>query len=865
MPPQPPSPAPAGQPSRPNQIPPDRRVDDTPSLATGVDAGEYISIDPDPDAPVIEDAPDGGAFVDLPGANQESTPPDPAFYANLAAVLPPVVKDRIVTDLMRRIEDDKKSRELRDKQYAEGLRRTGMGKDAPGGAGFEGASTVVHPMMTEACIDYESRIIKELYPPSGPVKPHILGAVTTEKTEKAKRKTDHMNWQITCQIKEARAVLETTFTQVPLGGSQFIHQWWDHRLKRPRWEFRSVDKMHIPFSAADFASAHRKTYEDSLSAVDFRQRVEQGMYIEDDLPPPSQQPEATKSEVANRKIEGLESQDQNLDGDRPIYETMTYLEVSEDMADVLDVEHPGELYPYLITMDVSTKQMVAMYRCWEDGDDAREPIEHDFEFPFLPWRGALSIGFPQIIGGLSAAATGALRALLDSAHVNNVPSGLIKKGAGVSGQTRSPDPGTLAEIDVGLETDDIRKAVMPFPFSPPSPVLFQLLGFVVDAAKGIVRTSLDETPLNAGTNVPVGTQMSRVEEGLVVFSAIHGRAHAAFNRLLVGLHRLNRLYLPEILKVDAAGKELLVRRADYEGPCDVQPVSDPTIYSDQQRFSQLAYIQQRMMVNPALWKAREVELAGLKLIKWPDPETILADAPQPHELNAVNECLAMALGQPVTVFPEQDHLAHLQVLLDFMKSPVLGGNPLLTPVFLPSALKHAAQHIAFYYVQRTVDAVENAAEMPITELMSNDTRVKAKFDELLATASSQVVPAIEKQLQGTMPVLQQAMAQLQALMPKPPMDPAAAAVQAAAAETQRKGAADQASNQIDQQKLALEQQSNAIDADRVQAMREGQQLTAQTKLQSTQDDNQTALDISSARIASGTGSGFTNGESMTRQ
>ena len=34
---------------------------------------------------------------------------------------------------------------------------------------IEGASTVVHPMMTEACIDYESRIIKEIFPPSGPV------------------------------------------------------------------------------------------------------------------------------------------------------------------------------------------------------------------------------------------------------------------------------------------------------------------------------------------------------------------------------------------------------------------------------------------------------------------------------------------------------------------------------------------------------------------------------------------------------------------------------------------------------------------------------------------------------------------------
>jgi hypothetical protein len=318
-----------------------------------------------------------------------------------------------------------------------------------------------------------------------------------------------------------------------------------------------------------------------------------------------------------------------------------------------------------------------------------------------------------------------------------------------------------------------------------------------------------------------------------------------------------------VLKVDAAGRELLVRRRDYEGPCDVQPVSDPTIYSDQQRFAQLGYIQSRMMVTPALWKAREVELAGLKLIKWPDPETLLADPPQPHELNQVNECLAMALGQPVSVFPEQDHLAHLQVLLDFMKSPVLGSSPLLAPVFLPAALKHAAQHIAYLYVTETVGTVTQAAGVDAAQLMSNDTALKKQFDELLATASRKVVPTVEQQLGGVMPVIAQAMALLKSLMPPPPVDPAAAAVQAAGAETQRKGAADQASDAIDRGKLALQQQANAIAADRVAAMRENAQVAAQTKVQTTQMDNSAAEDISSAKIASGQGTGYKNGESLT--
>ena len=851
-----------------NPLPFDRRVQapDTPKDPVGkpmggVDVEEYISVDPDPDEITITpDEEGGGIWVDVPTEREESAPPDKEFYANLAAVLPKFVRDRIVMELLRKIEDDKTARGKRDEQYEEGLRRTGMGNDAPGGADFEGASKTVHPMMAEACVDYNARIMKELFPPSGPVKPRIIGEPTAEKAAKAKRKTEHMNYQLTTQIKEARATLETTFTQVPLGGSQFIHLWWDHGLKRPRMEFRSVDKMLIPFAAADFASASRRTYQDTVTLVEFKRRVEQGLYVDIEAPPASQLQEPTKSEIANQKIQGLSDPGTNEDKDRDVYETMTYLEVTDDCEEYLDHEEIGGLYPYIISMDPNSKDMLAMYRCWEPNDKAREPIEHDFEFPFLPWRGALSIGFPQLIGGLSAAATGALRALLDSAHVNNVVSAVMKKGAGVSGQSKQMTIGTIMELDTGLETASIRDAIMPFPFNPPSPVLFQLLGFVVEAAKGIVRTSMDEQPTNGGSPVPVGTQMSRVEEGLVVFSAIHGRAHAAFNRLLAGLHRLNRLYLPETLKVDADGKELMVRRADYEGPCDVQPVSDPTVYSDMQRFNQLNYIQSRMMVMPQLWKAREVELAGLKLIKWPDPESLLQDAPTPHELNQVNENLALALGRPVSVFPEQDHAAHLQVLIDFMEA--LGMNPLFAPKFLGPAIAHATEHIAYLYLTMTVATVTAAAGEDAASLMSNDQEVKREYDRLLAAASKVVIPKVRALLAQAMPVLQRAQQMAQQFMPKPPMDPAAAAVQAAAAETARKGQADQANNAINQAKLQMQQQENAIAADRVAAMREGQQIQAQTQLQKTQLDNESAEAISDARVESGAGSGYRNGESM---
>lgn len=827
------------------------------------DLGTYVDLPRDPGAILIEETEDGGAYVDMPGEpeiHEREGAEDASFYQNLAATLSLASRQRITQDLMPKLEEDKRAREKRTKLYAEGIRRTGLSDDAPGGASFTGASKVVHPMITEASIDYEARVMKELWPVAGPVRSKIMGEVTADKQEVADRKAAHMNWQLTEQIKEARGVMETTLTQVPLGGSQFIRQWWDHRLQRPKWRFVAVDQVLLPANATDWASAHRRAFVETLSKLEVRERIDQGMYIDAMLPAPSMLDLQADNPAAQqrRKVEGVDDPSMNLDEDREVYEVMTYIE--HDDARLAELpegspEEPGVPYPYLLSIDAATGEMLGMYRDWERDDPTREPIDHVFEFPFIPWVGGFGIGFPHIIGGLSAAATGALRALMDSAHISNVASGAVLKGAGVSGQTQMPQPGDLLEIEAGgLAVDDIRKLVMKFDFMQPSPVLFQLLGFVVDAAKSIVRTSLDDQPSDMPANMPVGTQMSRVEEGLTVFTAIHGRAHAALNRLLRGLHRLNRLYLPDVVKEKGPKGDIFIKRSDYEGPCDIQPTSDPTIYSDQQRFAQLNYIQQRAMAVPGMYKMREVELAGLRLIKWPDPEGLLVAAPEPHELNAVNENLAMALGQPVQVFPSQDHLAHLQVLLDFMANPVLGANPLIAPAFLPAALKHAAHHIAFFYVEQAVATVEEAAQANPAELMSKDPEAKRAFDVLMASGSRLYNASVMETLQGMMPILGAALQQMQKMAPPPPMDPAQAALAAAKAETERKGAADGQKAQAD----AVDASLKAKDIEQKGVIAG---LKAQTDIQRTLIDSATAEHIAAMK---GGNTRLTDGNSFSR-
>lgn len=844
---------------------------------TGEDLGQYIAIEGADGPQDVEVTPDGGLIITIGQPYENAETDDDEFFANLAKVIPDEVQFRIATDLIRRIETDKEDRKKRDEQYEEGIRRTGLGNDAPGGATFNGASRVVHPMMTEACIDFTSRIMKELWPIAGPAKPKIIGVPTKEKAERAKRKVEYVNYQLTEQIKEARSVFETMLTQLGLGGSQYIRQYWDHRLKRAAWEFVPVDKVYLPFGAESYYSAKRKTFADTINSVQLRERMDSGLYRKlDGMVPPSVRPEPTKAEKANQKIDGVDESGTNLDGDREIYETQVVLEVTEDMAAVLKVEQAGDLCPYIITIDVTTKRVLGFYRDWERDDETREPIDHLYQFEFLPWRGPYKVGLPHVIGGLSGAATGALRALLDSAHIANTQGGLILKGSGTGPQTRQAQIGEFVEIDSNMETDDIRKKIMPFASREPSAVLFQLLGFLTEAGKGSVRTSLDESAIDTNANTPVGTQLSRVEEGLVVFSSIHGRVHAAFDRLLKGLHRLNRLYMPEYVRVDASGKEILARRKDFEGPLDVQPVSDPTIYSDQQRMAQVTAMQQRAAVAPGLYNIRAVEKKFLELMKIADPESYLSKSPEPHELNAVNENLALAFGQPVVAFPEQEHIAHLQTHLDFLSSPIFGMQSpvaVLNPGYIIAAVKHCVEHMVYAYVKLANETVKGASGVDASALMSDDYRVKATFDRLMAVVSERVAGLAPQVFGQVMPILQRAMQMAQASAPKPPMDPAMAAVQAAGAETARKSAADQSTAQLAaakqqsdnafrQAQLTAQEQRNAIDMQRNQTSADNAQLQAASRLRQTEMETESAQDIAAMKIESGGDTRLSDGASL---
>lgn len=806
--------------------------------------GETIGM-PDNEDLTVEDTEDGGAILRL--EDEEDLNANLEHFANIVDDVDQKDLQAIASDLVDKIEKDKEARAKRDKLYEEGLRRTGLGDDAPGGAQFSGANKAVHPMLVEACVDFSARVMKEMFPPNGPVKTKVLGTKEKDKLEKAERKAAYMNWQLTEQVPEFRGELEQLTTQVPLGGAQYLKVMWNPQYKRPGFEFIPIDDIYLPFAATNFYSAERRTHVQYLTKYEYQRRVKSGMYRDVDLISSPDMPEFSAASKANDKIEGREDNSYNEDGLRKIFEIYTFLDIEDE-----------DQNPYIISIDDVTGRVLSLYRNWDEADTQYKELEWIVEFPFVPWRGAYPIGLTHMIGGLSGSATGALRALLDSAHIQNMPT-LLKLKGGPDGQTLNLQPTEVAEIDGGSLVDDIRKLVMAVPFNGPSGVLFQLLGFLVDAGKGVVQTSFEKLS-DQNPNAPVGTTLALIEQGMVVFSSIHSRMHNSMSRVFKILHRINSAYLtPEDLELQASG--LGIQPSDFDGPMDIIPVSDPAIFSETQRFAQVQAVIQRATLLPQMYDQRKIEEMFLRSLKLPDD--ILNPKPGEDDVDPVSENVAATLGRPVYALPKQDHMVHLKCHMAFLRSPLFGANPVIAKTFLFPMVNHLRDHLLNYYMVECHRGIELANKNGLMdEEASQELQIVAQVQQM-----------IEQELGSLGQMLPQLEQQAQQFAPKPQFPPdGSMQVAQLNAQLQEKLAGQR--NQLEQAKLQVQQariqqegqmamQRPQTDMQREMLRQEAQNQRTMAEIQAryemNQQDNDTAMRIVSAEIQSGEKSALSTG------
>lgn len=690
-----------------------------------------------PDDLRVETLPDGDVLIGDPvlDAIEES---DSNFDANLAEDIDEKQSSRKAGILTGYFENDESARSEWKERYKQGL----LTLDPEGGMdeneeerAIRGLSTVVHPLIAEAATQFNAKAIAELYPAGGPVKTTIIGEPNEETEDQARRVKEFMNYQIMEQMPEYFPDLDQMLFHLPLVGQTFKKVWWDANLSRQCSQFVKAEDFVVAPESKDLHTSPRYTHIIKMPKNDYNRYVAAGWYL------PSEYTGDSYDEddgYTTQRIEGIDKDDDSDDDVMTLLEMHCY-EAFEGIDGIEDEESENlVMLPYVITIDYDSEKIVAIRRNWDEDDEDKKRRDWFVSYKFLPGLGFYGFGLYHMIGGLGRAATGSLRALLDSAAFANMQGGFKLKGR-VSGGEIDVNPGEFVDLDATV--DDVNKAIMPLPFKEPSQSLFNLLGFIVQAGQRFASTS----DLNVGDvnpNAPVGSTVALIEQGSKAFSAIHKRLHYSQGQEFKLLAKLNAEHLEESFQFSVAGSSETVFATDFDDRVDIIPVSDPNIFSTAQRIAQAQAILQMAQSAPQLHDLYEAYKRMYEAIRIPNIDEILVKPEEAPRTDPIDENMSIMYGKPIKAFPEQDHEAHIAVHIQFMQDPSLAGNP-AAQTMQPILIAHIAEHVALLYRQR-MEASINMPLPPLPNLRDPKFALKdidPEMDMLISQRAAQVVAA----------------------------------------------------------------------------------------------------------------------------
>ena len=761
---------------------------------------------------------------------------DSTFDANLAEDMSDKELNNSASELISYYNNDREARSEWEDRYKKGLKTLdpdGGMEESEDERASRGLSIVVHPMIAEAATQFNARAIAELYPSGGPVKTVIVGDPNEELEEQARRVREYMNYQITQEMPEYFPDLDQMLFHLPLVGQTFKKVWWDSTMDRQCSQFVKAEDFVVAPESKDLYTSPRYTHVIRIPKNDYNRYVQSGYYLPTDDKGGDIDPSGdTIGEIEGVDQYGDDSQDQVM--------TLLEMHVYHNFEDDIDDDDDNAVgIPYVVTVDYDNESIVSIRRNWREEDDMKKRRDWFVSYKFLPGLGFYGFGLYHLIGGLGKAATGSLRALLDSAAFSNMQGGFKLRGR-VSGGEVQVNPGEFVDLDATV--DDVNKAIMPLPFKEPSGALFNLLGFIVDAGQRFASTA----DLNVGDvnpNAPVGSTVALIEQGSKSFSAIHKRLHYAQGQEFKLIADLNAENLPEQFTFSLIGSSSEIFAADFNDRIDILPVSDPNIFSSAQRIAQAQAILQMAQSAPEMHDMYAAYKRMYEAIRIPNIDEILRKPEDAPRMDPIDENMAIMYGKPIRAFIEQEHESHIAVHMQFIKDPSLGGNPGAQQM-QPILIAHIAEHVALLYRTR-MEAGVGVPLPPVPNFADKDFKfedISPELDNLISQRAAQVVQeapqmkqidAITSQGKQEQPNPLQYAQQLAQLE-----------TEALKARTQAQIAGDQAKAQSSIQiKQAEAQQKMQIDAAKAQADMQAKIQKLEAELQIEREKNMAKMQM----------------------
>lgn len=641
----------------------------------------------------ITEEPDGGVTIDVEPIDAQR--PTPAFDANLAEFMDETVLNRLAEQVIEWKEADEASRSEWYGTLTKGLELLGW-KFTTRQIPFPNASGVFDSMMSEAVLRNQATTSAEMLPAAGPVKTQVMGLVNEQVEQQADRCKTFFNWYLTDVLPDWVEGREQMYLWRAIAGSVYTKTYQDQIKNMPVSPWLTPDQLIVAFtSSPEMANVPRVSEIMTWTYKELRQMQLSGFYrdIELQLPDGSlgdtdvqetvkditgvQKPQIDTGLKVDREFKGIE---QHVDLDLEGFEHEVLDEdASTDDAPVYKTS--GFPLPYIVTVEETTRKVLAIRRNWKENDDSYTKIEYYIHRRLFPGLGHYGTGFCHILGNPSYAATSLTRQIFDAETLSMFPGGLRVKGMRMTDNNVMIGPCSFAEIDTAGQP--INQAIMTMPYKGASQWSLELLRDIKTSGREL-GSMADISVGDGRQDAPVGTTLALLEAANRMMSATVKSEHRAMKRELKLFAALFGQYLPdEPYPFPVPGGQSAIMRQDFSDQVDVIPVSDPNITSFAQRVSaaegRLRIAQQFPNVHDVREACRQMYVA-----MGTDEQKISAILPPPAQAqptDPLTENQNALIGKPLAAGLWQDHQAHIQAHQVLMEQ-------------VPNMAAHISEHLA---------------------------------------------------------------------------------------------------------------------------------------------------------------------------
>ena len=740
---------------------------------------------------------------------------DDEFNTNLAEEMDAGELTELAGDLLGDYETDVDSRKDWLNTYVDGIELLGM-KIEDRTEPWPGACAVFHPILSEALVKFQAETMMETFPAMGPVKTQIIGKQTPEKEAASERVRDDMNYQLTEAMPEYRPEHERMLWGLGLSGNAFKKVYYDPSLERQVSLFVPAEDIVVPYGASSLQTAPRVTHVMRKTENELRRLQVAGFYRDIDLGEPSHDIEEVEKKIAEKMGFNATMDDRykllemHVDLDLPGY---------EDLDD--DGEPTGIALPYVVTLERSTGEVLAIRRNWDPDDKTKQKRQHFVHYSYIPGFGFYAFGLIHLIGASAKSGTMLLRQLVDAGTLSNLPGGFKTRGLRIKGDDTPIAPAEFRDVDV--PSGAIRDNIMALPYKEPSQVLAGLMDKIIMDAKSFANAA-DMQVSDMSANSPVGTTLAILERTLKVMSAVQARVHYAMKQEFKLIAGIIRDYTPDDYSYEPVEGSPRAKQSDYDC-CEVIPVSDPNAATMSQKVVQYQAVMQMAQQNPQIYDLVELNKQMLEVLGIKNIGKLIPAAEDEKPKDPVTENMSIINGKPVKAFLYQDHQAHIQVHMAAMQDPkmqqMIGQNPQAQAIQAAS-MAHINEHIAFEYRRQIEEQLGVTLPDPEQQLPEE---AEAQLAPLIAQAAQQLLaknqgeaqqqqaqqqaqdPLIQMQQQELQIKQQEAQAKAQKMMADSQIDQARLEIEKMRIESQERIAGAQlgAKAELDKSKLTAEQ------------------------------------------------------------